>query len=331
MKKNVFIGIDVSKEKLDIYIYGFNYHFIVSNDTKGLVKLLETSCEITECKSSNFFICFENTGKYSKMLSVFLHTQEITFIMEPALRIKKSLGMARGKNDKVDSKRIALYVYEKRESLEPTILPGEKVEKIKSLLSLREKLIKHRTAYKNGISDLNDCYQEGETKLIKDVQQRLIVNINQEIKKIENEINCIIESDLKMQNNFNLITTITGIGKINAYFLIAYTANFTLFKNARAFACYCGIAPFDNSSGKYSGNTKVHHFANKQLKTLLNMAATSAIKTNGELKEYYNKRVLVLGKNKRSTINIIRNKIVYRVFAVVSRGTPYVNLYKFAA
>jgi transposase len=64
---------------------------------------------------------------------------------------------------------------------------------------------------------------------------------------------------------------------------------------------------------------------------MLNMAASSVIQTKGEYRNYYNKRVNELGKSKMSTLNIIRNKIVYRVFAVVNRQTPYVDLYKFAA
>ena len=251
--------------------------------------------------------------------------------MEPALKIKKSLGMTRGKNDKVDAKRIAKYAYEKRENLLPTILPGQEIDRIKSLLSLRDKLVKHNTAYKNGLTGLNDCYKEGENEMIIQVQTRLIENLNEEIIVIENEINRIIEQSPSMFRNFKLVLSVKGIGKINAYYIIAYTANFTLFTNARAFACYCGIAPFESSSGKTKGKTKVHYYANKKLKSLLDRAATSAIRSKGEMKMYYEKRVKELGKNKRSTINIIRNKIVYRVFATVNRGTPYVDIFKFAA
>jgi len=330
-KKQIIIGIDVSKAILDVFIHSFNYHFIVENDPKGFVILLETICKICNCKKEDLFFCFENTGKYSRMLSVFLHTQEITFVMAPALEIKKSLGITRGKNDKVDARRIALYAFEKKERLVPTVLPGEKIDRIKMLLSLREKLIKHRTAYKNGITDLHDCYIEGETRMIKEIQQRLINNINTEIEAIEKEIFVIIEKDHSMHKNFKLILSVRGIGKIIAFYFIAYTANFTLFANARAFACYCGIAPFENSSGTIIGKPRVHHYANKQLKALLNLAAMSAIQMKGEYRQYYNKRINELGMNKMSTLNIIRNKLVFRVFAVVNRGTPYVDLYKFAA
>jgi transposase len=329
--KQVIIGIDVSKDSLDVFIHGLKHYFVVQNSPKGFVVLLETALKVANCNKEDLFFCFENTGKYSRMLSVFLHTQAITFAMEPALKIKKSLGLTRGKNDKIDSRRIALYAYEKRESLIPTVLPGEKIDQIKSLLSLREKLIKHRTAYKNGITDLYDCYKEGENNTIKEVQQRLISNLNEEISRIEKQISDIIKADNNISKNFRLITSVKGIGKIVGFYLIAFTANFTLFASARAFACYIGIAPFRYSSGIVKGKSKVHPLANRYLKSLFNLAAMSAIQLRGEFKQYYNKRITEMGKNKMSTLNIIRNKLVYRVFAVVQRETPYVDLFKFAA
>ena len=127
MKKNqIIIGIDVSKATLDCFIHSVNQHFIVENSPKGFAQLLKIILKSTKCKKENLFFCFENTGKYSKRLSVFLHLEKISFLMAPALEIKKSLGITRGKNDKVDSTRIANYAYEKREKLTPTILQGEK-------------------------------------------------------------------------------------------------------------------------------------------------------------------------------------------------------------
>lgn len=331
MKKiKIIIGIDVSKAKLDCYNRSSNEHFIVKNDNEGFVDLLEKVLKSTKCKKEDLFICFENTGKYSKLLSVFLQSEQIPFVMASALEIKKSIGLTRGKNDKVDSRRIADYAYEKREKLTATVLPDEKIDRLKTLLSLREKLLKHRTAYKNGISDLHDCYKEGETSMIREVQQRLIQAVNEEVTLIETEIEDIIKTDAAMKRNFELILSVRAVGKIVGYYLIAYSENFTAFGEARSFACFSGIAPFANSSGTYLGKSRVHPYANKQLKSLLNMAAMSAIQVKGEYREYYQKRIEA-GKNKMSTLNIIRNKIIFRVFAVVKRGTPYVDLYKFAA
>lgn len=278
MKKNqIIIGIDVSKATLDCYIYNVSQHLVVENNSVGFAMLLMLIIKSSKCKKEDIFICFENTGKYSKMLSVFLYSEKVSFAMVSALEIKKSLGITRGKNDKVDAIRIANYAYEKREKIVPTALPGKEIDKMKSLLSLREKLIKHRTAYKNGITDLNDCYCEGETDMIRNIQLNLIAELNQKINDIENEIEVIININESIKKNFKLVLSVRAIGKILGFYLIAYTNNFTSFSDARSFACFSGIAPFASSSGTVTGKSRVHPYANKQIKSLLSMAAMSAI------------------------------------------------------
>ena len=102
---------------------------------------------------------------------------------------------------------------------------------------------------------------------------------------------------------------------------------FSKFQNNRQLACYCGVAAFEHSSGTtVRGKTGVSKFANMDLKSTLHMAAISAIQHNPELKEYY-KRKVNDGKNKMSTINAVRNKLLTRIVAVVKRKTPYVNIY----
>jgi transposase len=105
------------------------------------------------------------------------------------------------------------------------------------------------------------------------------------------------------------------------------TKNFTAFKDGRKFSCYCGSAPFDHSSGKsIRKKTRVSHLADKRMKTLLTLGARTAIQHDKELKAFYERRLL-MGKSKNSTINIVRNKIILRMFAVINRQTPFVKQY----
>ena len=136
---------------------------------------------------------------------------------------------------------------------------------------------------------------------------------------------------MKIQTNYNLLISIRGIGFVTAIALIVATENFTRFDDHRKFACYCGIVPFEYQSGtSIKGKKKISRFANKRLKALLSNAACTSIQFNPEMKLYYERRIQE-GKSKMSTQNIIRNKIVARVFAVVQRGTPYVDTFRYAA
>src|SRR5690606_30252675 len=119
-----------------------------------------------------------------------------------------------------------------------------------------------------------------------------------------------------------------GVGPQTALVMIVLTNGFTSFEQWRKFVpagnrSYAGTAPFANESGTFKGKTKISHLANKRIKALLSCCATSAIQFNPEMKMYYQKRVAE-GRNEMSTLNIVRNKLLARIFAVVQRGTPYV-------
>jgi transposase len=241
------------------------------------------------------------------------------------------MGLTRGKTDKKDARMIALYAWRKRDELNVTNLSGPIMDQLKQLLTLREKLIKHRTAFKNTGKDLHDCYIDGEFSFIKERHTSMLLHLNSEIDLVEKELLRIINLHEELADTFRLLLSIRGIGKVLAVYLITLTDNFTKFLSPRKFACYAGIAPFEYSSGfSVKEKTRVHSCTNKQIKSLLNMAAMSCIQLNGEYKTYYLRR-LSEGKNKMSTLNIIRNKRVFRAFAVAKRRTPYVDLCRFAA
>ncbi|MFA5819397.1 MAG: IS110 family transposase [Bacteroidales bacterium] len=330
LKKEI-IGIDVSKLTLDVFILSLKHHFVVSNNPLGFSKLLQVIWEKLPNKKESLFFCFEDTGKYSLSLCIFLNGEKLSYAMVPALDIKRSMGMVRGKSDKKDASVIALYAWRKRDEIKPTVFPAGSIVRIKQLLSLRNKLVKHKKAYQTGMSDVHDYFKDGDSQFYLDVNKRVIKSLCSEITSIEKEIETQIKSDPEVQNNYKILKTVPGIGKIIAFYMIAYTHNFTKFENARKFCCYCGIAPFENTSGtSLKGRTKVNHLANKMIKALLNMGALSVIQNYPEFKSYYNQRV-EKGHNKMSTVNIIRNKIVFRAFSVIKRGSPYINLHKFAA
>ncbi len=89
----------------------------------------------------------------------------------------------------------------------------------------------------------------------------------------------------------------------------------------RLWATYYGGFGYESGSS-IKGRSKVSHLANKEAKALLNLAACCAIRCNDEMKQYYQKRVTE-GKKKMSCLNIIRSKLVARMFAVIKRQTTY--------
>lgn len=325
------VGIDISKLTFDVRIHRCQSYRKFDNTRKGFSELLKWVCKNSAFAEENILFVFEHTGLYSHQLAVFLTEQKVPFSLVPGLEIKRSLGIARGKDDKVDATKIALYGYRLRDEIETYEMPQEQVLSLKRLLSLRERLVKQNAGYKASLKEQKRVLVEKDNKTIFDVQRRTIKYLSKQIEAVEKEIDSVLKSDSRLKEQFELITSIKGVGPQTALYMIVYTNGFTKFRNWRKFASYCGTAPFPNVSGtSIRGKTKVSHLANKKIKSLLDSCAKSALQHNQEMTLYYNKRI-EQGKNKMSTINIIRNKLLSRIFAVIERQKPYINLMKYAA
>jgi len=331
MKIKDTVGIDISKSTFDARIHGNQMFEVFENSNIGFKELVKWAFKNSPFPKEDILFVFEHTGLYSFGLSVFLTERNVPFVLVPGLEIKRSLGLARGKDDKVDAARIALYGYRLRDEIRPSELPQEDIMTLKGLLSLRGRLVKQRAGHKTSLKEQKRVLVKKNNKVLFGTQQRMIAAFSKQIAGIEKEMGDIVKKNVPLDQIYKLITSIKGVGPQTALYMMVCTNAFTKFGSWRKFASYCGIAPFPNSSGtSIRGRTKVSHLANKKMKSLLDMCAKSAIQSNPEMKQYYDKRI-EQGKNKMGTINIIRNKILSRIFAVVQRKTPYVDIMKYAA
>lgn len=329
---DLFIGIDVSKLKLDIIgIDNDNTikikHVIVKNTLpeirKHFKKMLKQHPETT-------LVGFENTGIYSMLIASVLHELCIDYCQLPSLQISRSKGISRGKSDKIDASQIAQYLITHKFKINLSTLTENQMVELKLLYTHREKIIKSIGQYEKEFENNDFLPNQIQKELMKSTKS-ILKNLKTNLKKVEEKLALIIKNDTTLNKNYNLLTSIPGIGKQTAIYLLIVTKNFTTFKEARQLACYARIAPFPYQSGSsINGRTKVNNLADKKLKSLLNMCALSANKYDFELKEYFEKKVNE-GKNKMLVLNNIRNKILTRVFAVINRQEPYVNLKKYAA
>jgi len=325
MKIKDVIGIDASKLTLDCCLHKSGAQEVFENTPEAIVFLVDWSKKISGLAKNELLFVFEHTGLYTHQLVRYLSEQGYYFLLVPGLEIKRSLGIARGKDDRADAKRIALYGYRIREEARPYQMPKESLISLKRLMSMRRKLVSQRAGHIATLGEQIRVLNNELGPILLQVQRDIIGVLDVQITKIEKELDRLIEQDPELQIIYRLLVSIKGIGAVTARFMIVHTVGFTAFKSWRKFASYCGIAPFPNRSGtSIRGRTKVSQLANKEGKTLLNLCAGSAIQCNPEMKAYYTRRIDA-GKNKMSTLNIIRNKLLARAFAVVVRGTPYVN------
>jgi transposase len=325
MKQFLVVGVDVSKTTLDFCFKPSGSRLTQPNNLTGF-RLWMKELKGLVNDVTIVMIVMEHTGRYSRRFESFLKKKGIDYCKVPALEIKRSIGMTRGKNDQVDAQRIAEYGWLRRENLQADKPCEAGVQRLRELLSVRAKFVSHRSGYICRLKEMRSAEDFDKKDPVIVMQQKLIATLSANIKAIEKQIQELINSLPDIQQTAQLLKSIKGIGHIIAAYMIACTNNFRRFSNARKFNCYAGLAPFKRESGtSIRGRAHVSHLANKEAKTLLNLAATCAIRFDKELKTYYQKRVSE-GMKKMSCINIIRSKIVARMFAVVKRQTPYVNL-----
>lgn len=329
-RKEIFVGVDVSKETLDIAIQGTKNHIRIGNGAEGFKQMQAWFKSLGIDLGMCWFVC-EYTGGYEYRLVQFCASKQITFSRVPGLEIKKSMGMQRGKNDKIDSRRIAEYGFEKREKMQPHSLEATSTLRIKQLLTQRNGFINDKKANEHRMGELLAMmdFKKGDA-LIKHYRQAVEFMLGM-IAATEAALNAEIESDEALKTNFKLLTSIPGIGPVNAWTTIAFTDNFKRFTDARKYGAFCGVVPYEHSSGKsVKMKSRVNHMANKEVKATLDMAARAAVTYDQELKAYCTRR-LEMGKHYRGVINEVKFKLILRMFAVVNKQKEFVNNYEKAA
>lgn len=309
-------GIDLSMEKFDVNYVDLNgkvKHKQVKNSLKGISKFLKDV-------HNDAILCAENTGTYGDLL-VFLSNQKNTNIaLVSGYTIKHSLGLVKGKSDPIDALRIREYGERFNDKLVLKKYDSEVVLELKTLYTLRSQLVKTKKILKTG--DHSRSKTPMQSIAVNKILEKTLINLKAEINEVENEIAHIIESNKELKENYELATSVKGVGPVIAVDLIIKTGNFQNINTARKASSYAGVCPFPNESGKMVGKRKTSPFADKKLKTLLYMGAKSAVKHNKEYRLYYQKKKLE-GKHHYVIMNNISNKMLRTIYSVVKSKVPY--------
>jgi transposase len=326
---NVILGADVSKKTVDICWAEHSLFIQIDNNSAGFSKFKKW-CKDNQIDLKKTFIVLEYTGGYEYRFIQFCESQSIDYRRVPGLEIKKSMGMVRGKSDKADAFRIGQYGEEKIKRLEPSKPLDKNILELKTLLSFRKRLVRESAGYQNTVKERKHMYEAGNQDLIISMANKKMEANTQYIKKIESRIMELITSDESMYLNYRIITSIKGIGPINAWMTIAYTENFTSFPDGRHYAVYVGVIPFEHTSGtSIKGRRRTSNLAQKELKQELNQAAKIAIQYDVELRTYAERKMK--SKEYGLVLNNVKFKLILRMFSLVNRGEMFVENYRKSA
>jgi len=326
---NVIFGVDVSKLTLDICCAERSLHVKIDNCSKGF-EVFRKWCKAHGIRLGDSLMVMEFTGGYEYRFIQFCQSLSISYCRIPGLEIKQSMGMTRGKSDQADAFRIGQYGEEKSKRLEPSKPLDNNIVKLKQLLSFRKRLVREKAGLESTIKERKCMYTITKADTIIHIARAKIKANEKYIALVEKEIGQIIQSNESMLQNYRIITSLKGIGPVNAWMTIAYTENFTSFTDPRKYAVFVGVIPFEHTSGtSIKGRRRVSHLAHKELKQELNQAAKTAIVHDPEIRAYAERKL----KNKQYplVLNNVKFKLILRMFSLVKRGVKYVENYQKAA
>jgi len=292
------------------------------NAKSGLKKLNQWLLQQEGFAFNKALFCMEHTGIYTRRLVEFLLPKGAKVWMESALHLKRSLGMIRGKNDKVDSYRIARYAMVNVDQVKLISPSNQTLQLLKDLLASRTRIDKSIQSIRVSVRELQKVDKLSGGELAK-LNKPALEGLRKSKAAIEKRMLELIDTDPELKQIFALATSVKGVGPVLATQLLIYTHKFTRMTGVKQLACYCGVAPFTHCSGtSVRGKTRTSHFANMALKTTLHLAAMSSTQYVPDLRDYFQRKIAE-GKSKMCVINAIRNKLLHRILAVVKRGTPY--------
>lgn len=333
-KFNHFVGIDISKKTFDVaLIIGSDTtsikHQVFNQNVSGFAAFSQW-LDYYSITKDEVLICMEHTGLYTYGLIEFLIGAGLNLWVEMPLRIKRSMGLQRGGDDKAAAIQIALYTYRYKDQVSLWKPEQAIVLQLRQFSAQRDRFKLALNQLMIPLQEIADCYHDASiVKVQAKLQAPVIKAIEKSIASVETQIDKLIAAEPAIQATIARVSSIKGVGKQTAIHVFIYTKGFTTFSSGKQLASYCGVVPFTKTSGtSVRFKTQVSPFANKHLKKLLHLCAMAAIQHNDELKHYYNRKISE-GKNKMSVVNAVRNKLVQRIFAVVRDGRNYVENYQY--
>ena len=291
----ITIGIDISKDRLDVHTHPERAVAQFNNDRKGHAKLITW---ITLRQPTR--IIFEATGAYHRALEMALGKAALPAVkVNPlqARRFAEATGK-RVKTDPVDAAMLARFGY----TMQPEIPPArdETTDKLGELLAARRALVKDRTAALNRSKTLT-------LALLKRQSQQHLKQINDQIEAIDREQATILAANASLQARFDILISIPGLGAISAFILLIDMPELGSM-DARQTGSLTGLAPITRQSGNWRGKSFIQG-GRAVLRQAIYMPALVAIRFNPPLKTKY-LALRAAGKPAKVAIVAIMRKLV---------------------
>jgi transposase len=306
----LYVGIDVSKDRLDVHVLPSEEAFAVARDGKGLDALIERLRTL-----GVHLVAVEATGGYETLVSAALAGANLPLaVVNPAQvrHFAKALGK-RAKTDPIDAGVIARFAATVRP--EPRTAPSE------DALILAELVTRRRQIVEMAASERQRRKQARNKNVCRSLDRHIAL-LEREIGDLDKEIGTLVRSSPVWRENEDLLSSVPGIGNTTARLLIAELPELGTLTR-REIASLAGLAPFTRQSGAWKGKAMIAG-GRTSVRSALFVCALVASRHNEILAAFY-QRLLQVGKPKMVALTAVARKLLTILNAIIRDRRPWQN------
>lgn len=302
-----YVGIDVSKGRLDVAIGEQGECWDVGNDEKGILKLVERLKAFEPA-----LIVLESTGGLEMGALASLYSGGLSVALVNPGRVRefaKSLGLL-AKTDKLDARLLARFA----EAVKPgaTRLPDEQERHLAGLVGRRRQLLEILVAEQNRL---------GSAPLsLKGNVEEHIRWLRDALAKLDQDIQEYIRQSELWKDKSELMCSVPGVGPVTASTLLGELPELGQL-DRKKIAALVGVAPFNDDSGHRRGKRRVKG-GRSSVRNVLYMAALSASKHNPILRAFY-QQMIKRGKEKKVALTACMRKLLTFLNAIIRDSVPW--------
>lgn len=322
---SVFVGIDVSCEKLDV-AWRDETDWIMRqvantwSDTQSFAA--ELAQTLPEC-----CCIIEYTGTYSSKITLALYQAglKVSLITPAQSKAFATMKHRTTRNDRSDARLLAEYGAFNASELCFYAPPSEQQVQFRQLLDVIEKLEKMRQQVRNQRHAYEQLPPVHQQKILVDTYQNTENQLDKQIEELHKKLKELDNHDEDINQTRQLMTSIKGIGEKTANVILAKTQGIKKFNTAKQLAKFAGIAPTEKSSGSsVRGRRGINRSGNGTLRRALYCATWSALRGNKACKALFD-RLRAAGKPVKVALIAVANLLLRQIFAVVTSQKPFDN------
>ncbi len=307
-QSDVFVGIDVSEDTLDVHMLPAGAKFALPHTEQGLQEL---AARLGPKEPER--IVLEATGKLERPVVAALCAEDMKPSVANPRRTRdfaRSFGLL-AKTDQIDARGLALYGKHVRP--EPAKILSDDLKTIKALVQRRRQILKMRTAERNRL-------RRSESEQVRASIQKVIHTFNEQAEEITQRLDTLVKQNPRTRRTRKIIISTPGIGDKTAWMFVSQLPELGEV-NRQKIAALVGVAPYNCDSGKMRGERYING-GRAPVRATLYMAALSATRYNPTIKTFYN-RLLEKGKDKKLAIVACMRKLLVILNTMVKNDTPW--------